>query len=133
MCRYDEPSPAAYRVVHGLVSLRQFVLRHLTLPRFFPVVEFSQDPKTGRYHHNNYQVHPFYVKPSFWNRWGLGAWTTWALGGIVPGGANGGQYMPEGYFFDEVGPERKKGVGQKELAAWEKKIEASRPVGCPFR
>lgn len=40
--------------------------------------------------------------------------------------------MPEGYLFEEIGPDRKKGVGKKELEMWEGKIQESRPVGCPF-
>lgn len=131
--KYDEPWLPSYGATYCLLSARRFVLRHLTLPRISPVLEFSdKDPKTGRYYHNVYLVHPYYVKASFWNRWGFQAWMTWILGGTVPGGKDSAKYMPEGYRFDEIGPARKKGVGKEELEIWEKKIQKSRPVGCPF-
>lgn len=57
---------------------------------------------------------------------------TWALGGIVPGGKNGEKYYPEGYRFDEVGPDRRRGMGKNEMEEFEKKIKEVRHMGCPF-
>ena len=131
--RYPEPPLAAYAITYTILLLRRLVIRYLTLPRIFPLEEFSKkDPKTGRYNHNNYQVHPYYVKPTFWNRWGAMAWVTWMLGGILPGGKGGEKYYPQGYVMSEVGPERKRGVGKEDLQMWEEKIQRSRPSGCPF-
>lgn len=135
MCptRYPEPSNIAQAATFAAFSLRRFVLRYLTLPRFFVGPEFSnKDPQTGRYNHNNYLVHPYYVKPTFRNRWGPIAWMTWALGGIVPGGKGGEKYHPKGYRFDEVGPEKRRGVGRKEMDEFEEKIKSVRHMGCPF-
>ncbi|OBT64848.1 hypothetical protein VE03_06445 [Pseudogymnoascus sp. 23342-1-I1] len=130
---YPEPSLVVYAITYTILFLRRFVLRYLTFPRIFPLVEFSKkDPKTGRYHHNNYQVHPYYVKPTFLNRWGATAWVTWMLGGILPGGKDGEKYYPQGYVMNEVGPDRKRGVGKEALEIWEEKIQHSRPSGCPF-
>ncbi|BCS21735.1 uncharacterized protein APUU_22167A [Aspergillus puulaauensis] len=130
---YPEPSNIAQAATFAAFSLRRFVLRYLTLPRLVAGPEFSnKDPKTGRYNHNNYLVHPYYVKPTFSNRWGPIAWMTWALGGIVPGGKGGEKYHPEGYRFDEVGPEKRRGVGRKEMDGFEEKIKSVRHMGCPF-
>ena len=123
----------AHAATFTILSLRRFVLRYLTLPRIFPVREFStKNPNTGRYNHNNYLVHPYYVKPSFISRWGPTAWMTWALGGIVPGGKNSEKYYPEGYEIDEVGPDKKRGAGRKEMGEFEQKVKTARPNGCPF-
>ncbi|KFY45764.1 hypothetical protein V495_02822 [Pseudogymnoascus sp. VKM F-4514 (FW-929)] len=52
---YPEPSLVVYAITYTILLLRRFVMRHLTLPRIFPLVEFSKkDPKTGRYNHNSY-------------------------------------------------------------------------------
>lgn len=130
---FPEPTILAHAVTFLTLYSRRFVLRYLTLPRFFPVSEFTdKDPKTGRYYHNTYLVHPYYVKPSFINRWGPTAWITWVLGGILPGGRDGKRYHPEGYSFEEIGPDRKKGLGKNEMDVLEQKIKVARPLGCPF-
>jgi hypothetical protein len=98
-----------------------------------PLQYFTEkDPQTGRYYHTNYIVHPYYVKPTFLSRWGLQAWLTWALGGILPGGPGGEKYLPGGYRFEEVGPEKKKPFGKADLRVWEQQVDRSMNVGCPF-
>lgn len=77
-------------------------------------------------------MHPYYVKPTFGSRWGLQAWITWALGGVVPGGKGGEKFSPQGYHIAEVGPAKKKPFGKDELKVWETRVEKSRPLGCPF-
>lgn len=42
------------------------------------------------------------------------------------------KYSPDGYKFEEVGPDANKGKGIEELKAWEEKIMKERPAGCPF-
>lgn len=130
---YPKPSNIASTATFAVLGLRRFLLRYFTLPRIFPWSEFTaKNCKTGRYNHKNYLVHPYYVKPTFINRWGPTAWMTWILGGIVPGGKDSTKYYPEGYEFDEVGPDRKRGVGKKEMEEFEQTIKAVRPSGCPF-
>ncbi|KAG6041917.1 hypothetical protein E4U41_000406 [Claviceps citrina] len=131
---HPNPPPSVEQIVHFILSTRRFLLRHLSLPRFSPRVEFSdRDPQTGRYHHNDYLLDPYYVKPTLASRWGPLAWLTWALGGTVPGGRDGHRFRPGGYHFDEVGPEKKgKRFGREELEEWEGRVERAMPVGCPF-
>jgi hypothetical protein len=57
--------------------------------------------------------------------------SVWKFGGDVPG-SKGDTYIPEGYKFEEVGPKVMKNKGQVETRAWEEKIRAERPAGCPF-
>lgn len=88
------------------------------------------DPKTGRMWLNNYLGHPFYNKPGFLNRWGPDAWLQKIFGGELPGDDD--RFIPQGYKFEEVGPDNVKNKGLGETAAWEQKISVERPVGCPF-
>lgn len=76
-------------------------------------------------------AHPFYVKPGFMNRWGLEAWLTWFAGGEIPG-TKGNLYLPDGYLFQEIGPDSMKNKGLEEMKAIEEKLKNERPAGCPF-
>jgi hypothetical protein len=88
------------------------------------------DKTTGRYHMTKYMTHPFYIKPGFLNRWGPEAWFIWASGGEIPG-TKGDFYIPQGYLFEEVGPNGMKNKGLAEMKATEEKLRVERPP-CPF-
>ncbi|KAI1088650.1 hypothetical protein F5B19DRAFT_413547 [Rostrohypoxylon terebratum] len=128
-----EPCISAVAVTHTLLTIRRFVVRYLTLPRFFEVKRLGpQDPKTGRMTQViAYGNFPFYIKPTLWNRWGPGAWAVWAYGGKVPGD-DPEQYMPQGYLFSDIGPRNRIGTGINEAEADAERIRASGWSGCPF-
>lgn len=75
--------------------------------------------------------HPFYVKPTLWNRRGVGAWVVWLLGGKLPGDDE--CLRPEGYLFEEVGPNAQRNLGKDEMAIDAEKMLRSGRGGCPFR
>ncbi|KAI9328461.1 hypothetical protein DFJ73DRAFT_903246 [Zopfochytrium polystomum] len=85
-------------VVRGLLYARALFVRHLMLPRSRPVFIaeavgdrlFMKDEPTA-----------IYVKPTFWNRWGLSAWLVRWGGRPVPG--DKGTY-PEGCDPRTIGP-----------------------------
>lgn len=79
---------------------------------------------------SKYLAHPYYNKPGFLNRWGPEALFTRFMGGEVP--SKGSEYIPEGYRFEEVGPKIMRNKGAEETKAWEEKLKAERPAGCPF-
>jgi hypothetical protein len=54
------------------------------------------------------------------------------MGGIVPGGKEGHKYFPEGYTMVEVGPDKKRGQGERELLELSQRVRQARPSGCPF-
>ncbi|KAK9327259.1 hypothetical protein V1520DRAFT_299690 [Lipomyces starkeyi] len=132
---YPTPSTGYFYLASAIFESRRFLLRYLSLPRpsFMRVREVSDDPdpKTGRYHSKSYLSHPYYNKPGLLNRWGPEGWLVWALGGDVPG-SRGDRYIPQGYLFEEVGPNIMKNKGLEETRAWEEKLRVERPVGCPF-
>ncbi|CZT05072.1 uncharacterized protein RAG0_11314 [Rhynchosporium agropyri] len=132
---YPTPSQAYYRMAGAIFGLRRFMLRYVALPRpgFMKVRELSDEPdqKTGRLHTNRYVAHPFYNKPGFFNRWGPEGWFVRLAGGDVPG-SKGDLYLPDGYKFEEVGPKSMKNQGLNQTKAWEEKLMAERPAGCPF-
>lgn len=80
---------------------------------------------------SKYLAHPYYNKPGLLNRWGPEALFTRYMGGSVPG-SKGSEYIPEGYRFEEVGPRIMRNKGAEETKAWEEKLKAERPAGCPF-
>ncbi|KAG5974219.1 hypothetical protein E4U55_008284 [Claviceps digitariae] len=130
---HPTPPPGVEKFVNYALLFRGFLIRHFVLPRFSPKVEFSdRDARTGRYYHYEYLLHPYYVPPTFGNRWGPQAWLTWALGGTVPGGRDGSKYNPWGYHFEEVGPVKNTPFDGEKLKEWEGQVERKIPLGCPF-
>lgn len=55
-------------------------------------------------------------------------------GGAVPGsgGDKGERFRPEGYLFEEVGPQRKVGKGVEEMKGLKERVVGARGSGCPF-
>jgi hypothetical protein len=107
-------------------------MRYLMLPRFSPRRYFSEpDPKTGRVTRFDWLVEPHYVKGTFWYRWGPEGWMARLLGGFIPG-SSGDKYTPEGFLFEDIGPDAKKGKGKVEMEEWKAKLEKQRTSGCPF-
>jgi hypothetical protein len=107
MHRFSTPPPLYPRLLHFLLALRKLTIRHLFPPRplflRFRFIPDAPDPKTGRFSAVRYRAHPWYIKPTFWARWGVQAWWTWAVGGVAPGD-EGGRYFPQGYLVEEMGP-----------------------------
>ncbi|KAI0179059.1 hypothetical protein GGR52DRAFT_287312 [Hypoxylon sp. FL1284] len=130
-----EPDAIAAATVYSLLTLRLFVLRYLTLPRFFPQRRLNDpDPKTGRMTQRmSYGNFPFYIKPTLWNRWlRPAAWVVWLLGGKVPGDEPD-KYMAQGYLFSELGPQNRMGLGIEEMEADVSRLRGSfGRGGCPF-
>ncbi|KAI0450560.1 hypothetical protein F5B21DRAFT_426237 [Xylaria acuta] len=128
-----EPGILAAATVYPLLVLRRFYLRYLALPRFFAVRRYGEpDPKTGRMNMRlPYGNHPFYVKPTIWNRWGPKAWAIWLYGGKIPGD-NPGQYMPQGYLWTDLGPKNRMGLGVEEMGVDIDKLKSTDRRGCPF-
>ncbi|KAH8592436.1 hypothetical protein B0O99DRAFT_517537 [Bisporella sp. PMI_857] len=129
---YPIPSKPYFQCASIVFAVRKFILRHLCLPRYKESTQIGdQDPKTGRYYLSTYLARPFYNKPTFLNRWGPEGWLVRLLGGVVPG-SEGKRYEPDGYLISEVGPDRFRDKGVKETDAYEAKLNAERPRGCPF-
>ncbi|KAI2622359.1 hypothetical protein GGR54DRAFT_629910 [Hypoxylon sp. NC1633] len=128
-----ESGVTASATIYSLIALRRFVLRYLTLPRFFELKrQYEPDQQTGRITQRMpYGNFPFYIKPTLWNRWGPVAWAIWLYGGKLPG--DDPQYMPEGYMFQELGPENRKDLGIEEMENDIRRIKSSSGwEGCPF-
>ncbi|KAF2114579.1 hypothetical protein BDV96DRAFT_647275 [Lophiotrema nucula] len=119
--------PVVYgTILRLIVKLRKIALRHLCLPRpsFMSVKWFTaSDPCTGRIHFERYIAQPWYIKPSFWARWGLKALVLRIVGGAVPGDP---QYCPEGYRISELGPAELKGKGEEEMDATQSELRRRR-------
>lgn len=81
-----------------------------------------------------YTISPWYVKPTFRNRWGFGAWKTWLKGGILPGD-EGDKYFPQGFIASELGPNTLRNFGKEKMEAEMQRLEVelnSERGKCPF-
>lgn len=119
--------------IHSVLAVRKLVLRYLMPPRpayfkFRQITEPEEKTPEGRSHYVDYDNMPFYVRPNFFNRWGLRAWSRWFAGQPLPGdeGMN-----PEGYLPDKVGPPA--GRAPKEQQKREQMVEEVLVGrGCPM-
>lgn len=126
--KYD-PAPAWLTfIVHTILQVRRFLIRHCFLPRFNPEVLLGEDPDpvTGRYFRVNYPADPWYVPESYSN--GLQAWIRWLSGKGYPSKA----FKSEGYHIHELGPFSMSGKGLEEYNATREKLQKSGRGGCPF-
>ncbi|KAI0380597.1 hypothetical protein F5Y04DRAFT_95136 [Hypomontagnella monticulosa] len=116
--------------------LRKMVLRYLCLPRpaafAIKAVEDQPNPVTGLYNFQQLSVRPWYVRPTFWNRWSLSALILRVFGGKVPS-TSGVKYHPEGYNLLTIGPERNAGKGLDDMGATIRYLQARGVVECPFK
>ncbi|EAW22782.1 uncharacterized protein NFIA_014740 [Aspergillus fischeri NRRL 181] len=131
---YDAP-PAAYtKVFSFLLRVRRFIMRYLALPRpyFLRYEPYTERPdEHNRIFITQWDAAPYYVKPTFWNRWGPTAWLTWALGKPLPGDM-GDKYYPQGYYTADVGPRYFEGKGQQTVEKITEELKVSRAGKCPF-
>lgn len=131
----DDPSLLVSTTVATFYAARRCVLRYLALPRpgFLAVYPISRspDPKTNLYNFERMILQPWYVKPTFWSKWGPTALQLLAFGGRSPG-SQGDRFKPQGYDLPFVGPAPQEGKGIKEMQPDITKLMA-RDVGtCPF-
>ncbi|RYP24349.1 hypothetical protein DL765_000613 [Monosporascus sp. GIB2] len=128
-----EPGIGAAAIVYAALVVRRFVLKHLCLPRVFEANRLRDpDPATGRMHLNyTYGNYPFYLKPTFWNRWGPEAWAVWLAGGKLPGD-DPEEFMPQGYTVGEMGPRDKANQGLEEMQENVEELMRAGRGGCPF-
>ncbi|KAL4925843.1 uncharacterized protein BDV17DRAFT_167312 [Aspergillus undulatus] len=131
---YTSPHPLFTKLFSTLLSTRRFIMRYLSLPRphFLRYTTFTESQTVKeRIFITQWDGAPYYVKPTLWNRWGPGAWYTWALGRPLPGD-EGGKYYPQGYLISEVGPKYFEGKGGLQQREGEEELRQTRTGGCPF-
>ncbi|KAK1585226.1 uncharacterized protein LY79DRAFT_273977 [Colletotrichum navitas] len=127
---FPEPGIVAALAAYAALVTRRFIVRRLMLPRLTPLVYFSSpDPNTGRILHHDYLVHPYYNPATFWNRWGPIGLVTRLLGGTVPGPD---KMMPQGFLFEDIGPQEKMGKGSAEMAQGVEALKGRGRDACPF-
>ncbi|KAK1985498.1 hypothetical protein LZ30DRAFT_584017 [Colletotrichum cereale] len=129
---YEDPSKLDFFIFDKLITIRRYTIKLLCLPRprwwTTPII-LDADKKTGRLHLSTYLAHPYYVKASFYSRWGPSALYTRLIGGYLPGDA-GAKFCPDGYTIPELGPDSQKDEGQEYMHLTREKIRRAR--GCPM-
>ncbi|CAI7613282.1 unnamed protein product [Penicillium glandicola] len=131
---YDAPSAFFAALFSAVLTARKLFLRYLSPPRpeFLRFATFTDEPdQNGRFFLIQWDGAPYYVKPTFWNRWGPVAWLTRALGRPRPGD-EGDKYYPTGYSVPDVGPKYFEGKGRKQLDETMLELNGYRTGKCPF-
>ncbi|KAJ5166834.1 uncharacterized protein N7482_005615 [Penicillium canariense] len=131
---YDPPSSIARVVFSSLLTIRKLFLRYLCPPRpyFLRYASFTEEPdENNRFFLTEWEAAPYYVKPTFWNRWGPMAWVTRMLGRPLPGD-EGDKYYPHGYHIQDMGPRYFEGKGRKALEEAMEEFKEYRTGKCPF-
>lgn len=125
------PPPATYTTfLNAAINIRRFVLRHLSLPRMRPKrVLPRSNPTSDRLFLLKYQMHPWYIEPTWKSRWGLSAWMNWFRGGELPGDS---KYFPQGFLSSEVGPNVLIGKGHDQMEETRERLMQANRGGCPF-
>ncbi|KAL2826622.1 hypothetical protein BDW59DRAFT_179340 [Aspergillus cavernicola] len=133
---FPEPGLVIETLMKVIVTTRKFILRYLTLPRSesraVRVLEEHPDPVSGLYTINLWIVEPWYIKPTFKNRWGVKALLARLFGnGAVP--TVNGSYREEGYDLRTIGPaaQEKRGLDESEKI-YEESKGRQYAAGCPF-
>lgn len=131
---YDPPSFFLATVFSSLLTVRKLFLRYLIPPRpyFLRYTSFTEEPdENNRFFLTQWEAAPYYIKPTFWNRWGPMAWLTRILGRPVPGD-KGDKYYPHGYSIQDVGPKYFEGKGLKAAEKMMEELKGHRTGKCPF-
>ncbi|KAI4843621.1 hypothetical protein E4T44_06646 [Aureobasidium sp. EXF-8845] len=119
----DPPAMLQWLVDTGLTA-RKLVLRHLTLPRPFASRKqlLADDVNSyGKIQRLIWDSEPWYVEPTFVNRWCLQSWLDWAAGRPIPGD-EGDKYFPQGFKSSVIGPAFLAGRGLEQAAKDEEQI-----------
>lgn len=132
MDSFPEPGLGITVLTYSLLLTRKLTVRYLCLPRLAPAQYISQpDPKTGRMSAYHYLKEPWYVASTAWTRWNPEALVTRLSGGMLPGDG-GAKMKPEGFLFEDLGPERYAGKGIEETRAEEKRVRQRVSSGCVY-
>ncbi|OQE05266.1 hypothetical protein PENVUL_c026G06935 [Penicillium vulpinum] len=132
---FRKPTSLHYTLMGVVFNVRKFILRYLSFPRpeskKVHMLSSSPDPVTGLYTANFWIAHPWYVKPTFSNRWGFKAILAWTTGGTSL--TDGGLWRADGYDLRTIGPTAQETRGADEMeeifADLKKQGYAD---GCPF-
>lgn len=134
-CSLESPSLILSFLLAPVRALRKLVLRYLTLPRpsFLAVklVHGTPNPQTALYNFERKGLQPWYVRPTFWSKWGPGALFVRIMGGRIPG-SRGDRYLPQGYDLMTIGPEPQEGKGLEEMGLDMEVIRSRGIATCPF-
>ncbi|CEN61553.1 hypothetical protein ASPCAL08207 [Aspergillus calidoustus] len=118
-------------------TIRKLLLRFIALPRptllAVKLVHGSPNPasKSKLYNFDRKGLQPWYIRPTFWSKWGPGALLITLFGGRVPG-SRGDRYQPQGYDLMTIGPEPQKGKGLDDMSRDIDLIRARGVATCPF-
>ncbi|KUM59712.1 hypothetical protein ACN42_g7427 [Penicillium freii] len=131
----ESPDPVLWFLLAFIREGRKVFLRYLALPRSsssaVKLVHDTPNQETRLYNFERKTLQPWYVQPTFWSKWGLGALLVRALGGKVPG-SRGDRYQPGGYDLMTIGPEPQKEHGAEEMRSDIEAIKARGVATCPF-
>ncbi|KAJ9259305.1 hypothetical protein DTO207G8_868 [Paecilomyces variotii] len=131
---YDPPPRFLSKIFSVSLLARKYFIRYLSPPRpyFLRYDVFTENPdENGRNFFQYWDIVPYYVKPTLWNRWGPAAWVRRVMGLPLPGD-DGDRYYPRGYRTSEVGPRYFEGKGSAKMVEIKSVLARKRRGQCPF-
>ncbi|KAF3480136.1 uncharacterized protein GIQ15_05483 [Arthroderma uncinatum] len=131
---YERPEWIYRFIFSNILVARQFVARHLMLPRPYCLRVTRHTEAFDEAAPHSLLVWdnaPYYVKPTLWNRWGPETMYSRMLGRPVPGD-DGDKYFPGGFNPPDVGPQRFLGKGKEYHEQTKKRLQVERTGQCPF-
>jgi hypothetical protein len=129
---YEKPPRWISRLVASAFCLRQFVIRHLFLPRLHELEPLAKLDSTGRLYRDKWNFEPWYVKVTA-KTW-LKGWF-WTSGKVLPGP----KYKSNGFLVEELGPVEYEQISKDSVANEAEEMQTyasqggSAEFGCPFR
>lgn len=92
----------------------------------------EKENRNGLFHYPISTFQPWYVKPSFWNKFGPIA-LLFRLLGAKPAGSKGDRFFPQGYDLWNIGPDPNYGKGREDMESTVKLVKTRAAAGgCPF-
>lgn len=115
-----------------LLSLRGLCVRYFCLPRM-RAVSMTGTPadEPGYYWAKSWSIHPWYMKPTWWTRYGPAALVQKVTGQSNPGD-HGDRYQPQGYSPELIGPAALRGKGAEFMEKEKKWLHGDGASRCPF-
>lgn len=130
---FELPSwPYRSSLILPILKLRGLCVRYLCLPRLNAVaMTGAPAEQPGYFWAKSWSIHPWYMKPTWWTRYGPSALMRRVTGQSNPGD-EGDRFQPQGYSPELIGPTALRGKGLEFMNQEKKWLHGNGASKCPF-